>query len=156
MGVRHGLTLFKVDVYIASGRRAYRCYCQERVGGVPGEVGGRAGCIWSFDSVVKIQRHDDAQTQSGVMSQVLESNFARFPVPPCCRDNAAKESGSSRGTASPPMPRETTAGALRRKEPKTVGTSRSSSESQARLRTSLGFLLTVGPELFATQCKLHL
>lgn len=28
----------------------------------------------------------------------------------------------------------------RRKEPKTVGTSRHSSESQARLRTSLGFL----------------
>lgn len=67
-----GTHLFKVDVYVASGRWAYRRYCQERVGGVPGEVGGRAGCIWSFDSVVKIQRHDDAQTQSGVTSAARE------------------------------------------------------------------------------------
>lgn len=54
--------LFKVDVYVASRRWAYRCHCQEWVGGVPGDVRGRAGCIWSFDSVVKIQCHGDAQT----------------------------------------------------------------------------------------------
>jgi hypothetical protein len=57
-----GTHLLKVDVYVASRRWAYRCDCQEWVGGVPGDVGGRAGCVWSFDSVVKIQSHDDAQT----------------------------------------------------------------------------------------------
>lgn len=54
--------LFKVDVYVASRRWAHRSYCQEWLGGVPGDVRGRAGCIWSFDSVVKIQRHDGTQT----------------------------------------------------------------------------------------------
>lgn len=60
--VAPGTHLFQVDVYIASRRRADRCYCQEWMGGVPGDVRGGAGCIWSFDSVVKIQCHDAART----------------------------------------------------------------------------------------------